>query len=386
VSASDQEARQRWEGRVRHRGIYLFFNQPIELLTDSETVFQEFDTIYHRFRLRRALASESGLRPLFLLQAYPKEGFFLYLSGRSFQIPDRPDRMELYQFLFNYLLDQTRDFFIIHGAALADREQGLILAAASGLGKSTLTLELLRRGKKFLSDELACLDREGGELRAFPRALSISRPVLEGFLEAGGGKLPSPERIIEDQTKIMIDVEALFPNPYLTRCRLQTIVFIEPPALTPHGDQTQTMELRLFTLSADFLEALRKTAGLVELTAHLSGDSPMIRLAYQANVHLVPIIQSLANKHGVAIRSFYPEGKAEIDYRRPPQLYTMKPSAGILLLCRYVLNVPVNPDDPDSGRQRLLASLARGTRGVRFYRMTPGPLAAMADRIETLND
>ncbi|RPH87714.1 MAG: hypothetical protein EHM75_04725 [Desulfobacteraceae bacterium] len=238
VTVSDQEARQRWEGRVRHRGIYLFFNQPIELLTDSETVFQEFDTIDRRFRLEGALASESVLRPLFLLQDFPKEGFFLYLSGRSFQIPERPDRMDLYQFLFNYLLDQTRDFFIIHGAALADREKGLILAAASGLGKSTLTLELLRRGKKFLSDELACLDREGGELRAFPRALSISRPVLEGFLEAGGKSLSSLERIIEDRAKIMIDVEALFPNPHLTRCRLQTIVFIEPPALSPRSDHS----------------------------------------------------------------------------------------------------------------------------------------------------
>jgi len=386
VTVSDQEARQRWEGRVRHRGIYLFFNQPIELLTDSETVFQEFDTIYRRFRLNGALASDTGLRPLFLLQDYPKEGFFLYLSGRSFQIPDRPDRMDLYQFLFNYLLDQTRDFFIIHGAALADREQGLILAASSGLGKSTLTLELLRRGKKFLSDELACLDREGGELRAFPRALSISRPVLEGFLQAGGKTLSSRERIIEDRAKIMIDVEALFPNAHLARCRLQTIVFIEPPALSPRSDQTATMELGFFTLPADFLEALRKTPGLVELSAHRSGDSPMVRLAYPANVHLVPIIQALADRYGVAIRSFYPEGKAEIDYRRPPQLSILKPSAGILLLCRYVLNVPVNPDDPDSGRQRLLASLARGARGVRFYRMTPGPLAAMADRIETLND
>jgi hypothetical protein len=375
VPLTDQEARQRWEGRVRHRGIYIFFNQPIELLTNSETVFREFDYIYRRFRLNKTPAARIGPRPLFLLQDYPEEGSFLYLSGRFFQLPNRLDRMELYLFLFNYLLDHTRDFFIIHGAALGDRQKGLILAAASGLGKSTLTLEFLRRGKKFLSDELACLDREGGELQAFPRALSVHRSVLGDFLTAEKKAPLDPERVIGDQTKIMIDVEELFPKPHLTRCRLQTIVFIEPPALTPRGDQTQTMEL-----------ALKKAPGLVELTANLSGPCPMVRLAYQAKAPLVPIIQALADKHGVAIRSYYPEGKAEIDYHRPPQLYTLKPSSGILMLCRYVLNAPVNPDHPDSGRQRLLASLARATRGVRFFRMTPGPLAEMADRIETLND
>ena len=383
---TDQEARQRWEGRVRYRGIYFFFKQPIELLTDSETVFREFDYIYRRFRLKGTPAAGMGLRPLFLFQDYPEEGSFLYLSGRFFQIPDQLDRMELYLFLFNYLLDHTRDFFIIHGAALADRQKGLILAAASGLGKSTLTLEFLQRGKKFLSDELACLDREGGELQAFPRALSVHRSVLEGFLTAEKKAPLDPERVIGYQTKIMIDVEELFPKPHLTRCRLQTIVFIEPPALKPRGDQTQTMELRFFTLPADFLEALKKAPGLIELTANLSGPCPMVRLAYQAKAPLVPIIQALADKHRVAIRSYYPEGKAEIDYHRPPQLYTLKPSSGILMLCRYVLNAPVNPDDPDSGRQRLLASLALATRGVRFFRMTPGPLAEMADRIETLND
>ena len=383
---ADQTARQQWEGRVRHRGIYIFFNQPIELLTDSETVFREFDHIYRRFRPIETPAAGMDPRPLFLLRNHPEKGFFLYLSGRSFQIPDRPDRMELYLFLFNYLLDQARDIFVIHGAALADRQQGLILAAASGLGKSTLTLELLRRGKKFLSDELACLDREGGELRAFPRALSIQRSVLAGFLAAE--KMPplDPKRVVEDQTKIMIDVEELFPKAHLSRSRLQTIVFIEPPALTPRGDQTQTMELRFFALPADFLEALKQAPGLVELTADQSSLSPMVRLAYQAKAPLVPIIQALADKHGVAIRSYYPEGKAEIDYRRPPQLFPLKPSSGILTLCRYVLNAPVNPEDPGSGRQRLLASLARATRGVRFYRMTPGPLSEMADRIESLND
>ena len=383
---TDQEARQQWEGRVRHRGIYIFFNQPIELLTDSAAVFREFDTIYRRFRLEGTPAAGMNPRPLFLLRDHPDQGFFLHLSGRSFQIPDRPDRMDLYLFLFNYLLDRARDIFIIHGAALADQQQGLILAAASGLGKSTLTLELLRRGKKFLSDELACLGREGGELRAFPRALSIQRSVLAGFLAAEKMAPLDPQRVVEDQTKIMIDVEELFPEAQVTRSRLQKVVFIEPPALTPRGDQAQTMELRFFTLPAEFLEAIKQAPGLVELTVDRSSLFPMVRFAYQAKAPLVPLIQALADKHGVAIRSYYPEAKAGIDYRRPPQLYPLKPSSGILMLCRYILNAPVKPDDPDSNRRRFLASLARATRGVRFYSLTPGPLSAMADRIEALND
>jgi hypothetical protein len=51
-----------------------------------------------------------------------------------------------------------------------------------------------------------------------------------------------------------------------------------------------------------------------------------------------------------------------------------------------VLNSRVRPDGAAGGRQRLLVSLARRLRGVRFYRMTPGLLSEMADRIETLHE
>ncbi len=381
----DGQARRRWAGRGRFRGVYAFFNRRIELLTDDEAVFLDFDAIYRLFRSPGAPAPGEQTLPLFLLRAERGDGFFLYLAGRLFQFPLGVD-LEVYFFLFNYLVDQVRDCTIIHGAALADRGKGLVLAANSGIGKSTLTLELLGRGKKFLSDELACLGEGDGELQAFPRALSVKRSVFEGFLARGKCPPPAAERIIGDQDRVMISVEDLFPGSRLDRCRLQTVILLEPPALAGRGGGLRTMEVRFFSLPPALLEDLKRSPGLVELTADPAGPHPRVRLRYQARTLLVPILQSLADRHGVAIHSHYPEGKGEIDYSRPPRLTGLTPAEGLLGLCRYVLNSRVRTDGPAAGRQRLLVSLARRLRGVRFYRMTPGLLSEMADRIETLHE
>ena len=68
MTPTDQEARKKWEDRVAFRRIYLFFGQPIEFLTDSEPDFNDFDTIYRRFRKGTESLSLKEIKPLFVLR------------------------------------------------------------------------------------------------------------------------------------------------------------------------------------------------------------------------------------------------------------------------------------------------------------------------------
>jgi hypothetical protein len=86
-------------------------------------------------------------------------------------------------------LDSTQDFFHLHGAALCapTRRAGIVIAADSGVGKTTLALALMLRGFTPFSDDVAVIEPETLRLRPLRRAFHIASdtwPLLDGL--AGG--------------------------------------------------------------------------------------------------------------------------------------------------------------------------------------------------------
>ena len=78
-------------------------------------------------------------------------------------------------FLLNALMDKVSDFLVVHGAAFSIGDRGFILAGPPTAGKSTLALELGRKGAVFFSDDVAPLNRATGMLHPFPRAIGVRR-------------------------------------------------------------------------------------------------------------------------------------------------------------------------------------------------------------------
>lgn len=68
--------------------------------------------------------------------------------------------------------------FALHAAGLVDAsgQWATLLAGPAGAGKSTLTVELIKRGMGFLSDEAVFLSFEDGAVRGFPRAIGVLNP------------------------------------------------------------------------------------------------------------------------------------------------------------------------------------------------------------------
>jgi hypothetical protein len=385
MTFSDRQARENWGERAAFRRIYFFFGRPIEFLTDSEPEFSDFDTIYRRFQKSPEPASLKEIKPLFLLRDPKNSGYLIYLNNQLFQVPSPANRVELYMFLFNSLLDRTEDLFIVHGAALADQDQGLIMAAPSGGGKSTLTLELLARGKSFLSDELALISVRDGRLQAFPRALAVGRENLKNVLSRRGEKFENFKPALEHQGRVMFDVEELFPGQIAAQCRLRKIVFIEPPPLTGSETRRNLLEIGLTALPEGLRQALLAIPEISHLDQIQTLPYPILRLTSQAETTLMARIQEVAVQQGVGIRSYYPEGKEGVDYLAAPALIELKPLSGVTTLLRYILNIPAltrSNTSSSGGRQQLLFRLAQATRGVRFYRLTPGILSQMTDLID----
>jgi hypothetical protein len=68
---------------------------------------------------------------------------------------------------------RRRELFFLHAAALEWQGRAVLVAGASGNGKSTTAWALLHRGFRFLSDELAPLELDTMTVHAFPHALCL---------------------------------------------------------------------------------------------------------------------------------------------------------------------------------------------------------------------
>jgi hypothetical protein len=70
------------------------------------------------------------------------------------------------------------DRLLLHSGAVADDGRTVFILGPSGSGKTTTTLELVRRGYRFLADEYTALDATGTILYPIPRGLVIKESVL----------------------------------------------------------------------------------------------------------------------------------------------------------------------------------------------------------------
>lgn len=68
---------------------------------------------------------------------------------------------------------------ILHAAVVEKNGKGLILPAAPGSGKSTLCAILVANGWRLLSDEMAIIDLQSGDLKALPRPISLKNQSID---------------------------------------------------------------------------------------------------------------------------------------------------------------------------------------------------------------
>ena len=75
--------------------------------------------------------------------------------------------------LDHMLADHVTSHLLLHSGSVAKGGAGIVIPGESGSGKSSLTLALLESGYEYFSDEIAVVDSQSGELRSFPKPVSI---------------------------------------------------------------------------------------------------------------------------------------------------------------------------------------------------------------------
>lgn len=89
------------------------------------------------------------------------------------------------------LQHQRSELYFVHGAAVANGNQCIVISGESGSGKSTLCWQLCNDGFGYLSDELVPIDLRTTEARPYPHALCLKNiapgaaPIPASTINAG---------------------------------------------------------------------------------------------------------------------------------------------------------------------------------------------------------
>lgn len=142
------------------------------------------------------------------------------------------------------VLHLSKDYFTLHAAALVKGETGFLFPGSQHCGKTTLTLELIKRGYRLLSDDLAIIGRKTLEVMPFPRALNIrerSLSLLQGFEHL---LVSRREFTIADEKRWFLDLKEFAGSPFVPTI----IVFpelnpAEAAALEPFSKTMAVLEL-----------------------------------------------------------------------------------------------------------------------------------------------
>jgi hypothetical protein len=116
---------------------------------------------------------------------------------------------------------RNTDWHSAYGAALRARDKAVIILAESGIGKTTLALELMARGAGFLSDEFVFIRKADKVVRGLPRAMLIRErtltvfgdPRLRAACEASAPRMPHGDRVWDNIDAGDVFGEEVFAKP-----------------------------------------------------------------------------------------------------------------------------------------------------------------------------
>lgn len=179
--------------------------------------------------------------------------------GPDFDALPFADRREFFLLSFLMTLRRAR-VFGLHANAVVRGGSCAVITAASGCGKTTLTLSLVSRGFGYVGDDAIVLaDSSDGaklELRALRGGFSCTPETMAMFPQLGRGK---PEALGSPEPKWLVCAERAFPGLAHSVCVPNLLLL---PRLAAHGDDPQRTQIRPVAAPVAFMALYQQSPGI----------------------------------------------------------------------------------------------------------------------------
>jgi hypothetical protein len=239
--------------------VYEFFQSRVRVRANTETMRDRLRLMYARFQLAPPpderpedvlfeiedhLDTQNKLimRDPFTEHRLSMTGAFPHfisqdLESGEFRDVGFCDPLTLAQSaLLSTIASSISTYGLFHGGAISLDGRGMLICARSGMGKTTLVLNLIRRGCGFLSDEVGCLDPENDLLLPFPRKINMRKDGMD-LLGIEPNEAHTLSGAGDHGPEYAVDPEAI-PGAKITgHCRIGAMVFLQgfadEPVLEP---------------------------------------------------------------------------------------------------------------------------------------------------------
>ncbi len=243
---------------------------------------------------------------------------------------------QAFLFLLGAIMDRIEGSLLLHGAAVSRKGQGIILAGPAFAGKSTLVLELIRRGYDFLSDDAAPIDRRSGLLLPYPRAVGIRKSGGVGLPQGVRAGLPDA---FELPHRWLVDPVALGAKLPAAACPPSYLFYLDPEGWSSaraEGDVRYEMALAAGAAGDLKDDLLRVGASTIEdLPAR---PFPTLAVSFARTGRTAADLIDVQGRHRESIL-YIEESRPPVPRRPgPPEIEEVPVSSLLVFLVRDLLN------------------------------------------------
>jgi len=360
----------------------FFFGRHARLYADSTETIERFAKVYVRF-----IDTNPGVSDMSFCIVSSSAHFrapALLVECCLYDLPDTDRYVEHAELIvFRHLLEQLDNYIVLHAGVVNREGRAIVMYGQSGFGKTTLTLELLRRGYGFMSDEFCPIRLSDFLIEPFERLVGLKR-------SSPFYKLTDPQQrvFLASEGKDFIDCADIFSCRPVEPCRAAFFLEIsgtkDSHTCPPGG---VALDINMCSDSTTVPDALRRLPGVTISGPLIKGNYAAYRVTASYSAAFMSNFNRIWKDNSHDIFSVFPY-KGEIDtYDRTPVMRSVSAFEALTALVSNIVN--------RSPTGRLLAShggktsslvmlLGNLLNGAACYNLQPGHLAQMADLIDNL--
>ena len=362
-----------------------FFDMEANIKSDSGNFISLFTQMYRRFQVDTPLPPAQTSAE-FILLTKPDNQWgkpVIILDGEVLPLGDqRLLEGYAYESILSAIVTRVRSHLLIHAGVVSRDGQGVILVADARHGKTTLVLELIRRGFQFLSDEMAALGRADRLVHPFPRSLRIRTGTLQlaGFPDMS-------ESAQKWLGKLILDIGEIKPGCLGKAVPISHIIILQDQA-DNNGNKPEHRErelsILLDRLDDALLSDIRQNEDVFEVQVNTESGYPLLKIHAARPMFVLSQIEALCRKRQILVLNVVKGVEAFPAFKLPAQLKSLSKNQAVVELLRRFqggYKSELLQKEFKANSTRLFMELSSLVAQANCHQLFVGPLNEMADLV-----
>ena len=370
---------------ITHQLRLRFFNLEASVGSDSKAFIDVFRKMFRRFQVETPSPDTwAQLECALITNPDNPYGCPVIIVGDEVCPVSDPRVLEGYTYekIVVAIITRIRSHFLIHAGVVSRNGRGIIIAADTMHGKTTLVFELVRRGFKFLSDEMAALGRADHKVYPFPRSLCVRKGTLELY-----GLHRSTEQAVKWLDKLLLDVEEIAPDSIGVAVPINHIIILQDPddvRKAAQGDGRQELSVLVDRLDDTVLAGVRQMDDVADVRVEAECGYPLIKLRTSSTTLVLSQIETLCEERQILVLDVCMGARGKPAFKEPARIGAISKShAAMELLKRFQGGYKSELLQKEFGGDsiRLFMELSGIMSRADCYRLFVGPLNEMAELV-----